>query len=393
MNPQSAYENRTEKLYESNGLLSEFSATVIDCIEADGGFDIELDRTAFFPEGGGQGSDTGRLGDVEVKHVFIKDGKIFHRTSRAISVGEKVPGNVSFDLRRRRMQNHGGEHIISGLIYSLYGIENAGFHMSENEITVDTGAPLTEEMLCHVEALANQAVWENRPIRCYYPDGEELASLSYRSKTDIEGELRIVEVEGYDRCACCAPHFPSTAYIGLIHIKKFIKYKKGLRLTIACGEDAMENYRTISKEASAIAKLYSVQPEEIHSAVLRREEAFSDKLHELHTLKERLLEEKLKTLSPSPKSICVFEDGCDTGLLKKLANDGAHLTGRFFAAFSDNGNGGFNYVICAQSGDLAPLAATVREKLGGRGGGKGTMITGFVEADRSSIVDFFNNEA
>ena len=361
MNPQSAYLNRTEKLYETDGLLSRFEAAVIDCTEVDGSFDVELDRTAFFPEGGGQDSDTGVLGGIVVSHVRTEGGRILHRCARPLSVGDRVAGEIDFPTRRKRMQNHGGEHIISGLIYKHFGIGNVGFHMSDNEITIDTAAPVTEEMLDTIEVLANRVVWENRPIKCYYPPAEELDSLPYRSKTELSGDVRIVEIDGADCCACCAPHFPTTAPIGIIHIKGFIKYKKGSRLTVVCGEDALDNYRTVSKEAQKIAKLYSAIPEEIHSAVLRREEAFADKLREIAELREKLLSLKLASLQKTDGSICIFEDGLDSNLLRKLANDGTSLVGGVFAAFSGNG----------------------------RGGGKGTMITGFVEADEKKIREFF----
>ena len=391
MNPQSAYEARTEKLYESDGLLSEFEASVIASATVESGFAIELDRTVFFPEGGGQASDTGTLSGASISHVYIADGRIWHLSDRNFSVGETVFGQIDFALRRRRMQNHGGEHIVSGLIHSLFSIENAGFHMSENEITVDTAAPLTEEMLSRVEDLANRIVWEDRPIRCYYPNADELMLLPYRSKTEIEGDVRIVEIDGCDMCACCAPHFPTTAPIGFIRIKSFIKYKKGVRLTIACGEDALENYRKISYEAKEIAKLYSTVPEEIFSAVKQREAAFSQKLSEIYHLKEKLLSMKLSAIEPTEDSILIFEDDCDAALLKKLTNEGVLLTDKLFCAFSDNGRGGFNYVIGTKNGDLSELASKMRESLGGRGGGKGTMITGFVEATREKIEEFFSS--
>ena len=389
MNPQSAYEHRTEKLYETDGLMTEFDAEVISCESNEKGFLVELDRTAFFPEGGGQDSDVGCLGEGRISHVGISDGRIIHISDREFSVGEKVHGKIDANLRRRRMQHHGGEHIISGLIHSLFGIENAGFHMSENEITIDTASPLTAEMLETVEQRANEAIWENRRIRCYYPTPEELASLEYRSKTELSGEVRIVEIEGYDRCACCAPHLEYTGQIGIIKIKGFIKYKKGVRITVAAGEDAFDSFKAISKNASSIARLYSVQPEEVYDAVCRREEQFSAKLAELHELKERLLSEKLKAIKPTDGNICVFEDGCDSNLLKKLANDGAALAKGVFAAFSDNGKGGYNYVIVSSAEELSSLAASMRQSLGGRGGGKGTMISGFVESDRETIEKFF----
>ena len=389
MNPQSAYEMRTEKLYEADGLLKSFEATVLACEPNGDAFDVELDRTVFFPEGGGQDSDVGTLGGARVLHVRTEMGKIQHKTDLPLVIGERVWGEIDFDLRRKRMQNHGGEHIISGLIYKTFGIGNVGFHMSEGEITIDTAAPVTEGMLDKIERLANLAVWENRPIRCYYPTPEELSALPYRSKTELDGDVRIVDIEGCDTCACCAPHFPSTAPIGLIRIKSFIKYKKGSRLTVACGEDALDDYRRISKEATAIARLYSVQPDEISSAVARREEAFSAKLAELSELKAKLLSIKLEAIEPTDKNIVLFED-CEAGLLRKLATEGAAKTEGVFAAFSKNEKGGYNYVVCTQSGDLSALAGEMRASLGGRGGGKGPMISGFVEAEKEAILAFFS---
>ena len=389
MNPQSAYAERTEKLYETDGLLFEFDATVIASEEADGLFKTELDRTAFFPEGGGQDSDTGTLDGAAVTFVEISEGRIWHLSEKKFSVGEKVHGAINFSVRLRRMQNHGAEHIISGLIFSLYGISNAGFHMSEREFTIDTAAPLDRDMLRKVELLANQIIRADRKIKCYFPAESELAALEYRSKTELSGKVRIVEIEDCDRCACCAPHLDSTGQIGLVHIKNFIKYKKGVRLTVAAGEDALDDYLLLSDQASEIARLYSVQPEEIFSAVQKREKAFSEKLGELHDLREKLLELRLESLKATEGNICVFEDGCDTGLLRKLVNQGIGLAGGVFAAFSDNGRGGYNYVIGAKEGSLSALGGEIRASLGGKGGGSGQMITGFVDATRQQIEEFF----
>lgn len=391
MNPQGAYAERTEKLYESDGLLFEFDARVIDAEPYDSLFRVELDRTAFFPEGGGQDCDVGALNDSQVSFVHISEGRIWHLVDREFSIGDSVHGRINSPVRLRRMQNHGAEHIISGLIFSLYGISNAGFHMSGSEFTIDTAAPLDSEMLKKVELLANKIIREDRKILCYYPAPDELDALEYRSKTEIAGRVRIVEVEDCDRCACCAPHLDSTGQIGLVHIKNFIKYKKGVRLTVAAGEDALDNYLILSEQATEIARLYSVQPEDIYDAVLKREAAFSEKLGELRELREKLLSLRLESLSDTDGNICVFEDGCDSGLLRKLVNQGTQLASGVFAAFSDNGRGGYNYVIGVKEGSLSALAAELRNTLGGKGGGSGAMITGFVDADREAIERFFES--
>ena len=389
MNPQSAYAERTEKLYEVDGLLFDFDATVIAAEVCGELFRVELDRTAFFPEGGGQDSDVGSLNDAAVSFVEISDGRIWHLVDKAFTAGDRVHGRVNSALRLRRMQNHGAEHIISGLIFSLYGISNAGFHMSRSEFTIDTAAPLDAEMLKRVELLANGIIRENRKINCYYPDEETLASLEYRSKTELSGKVRIVEIEGCDRCACCAPHLDFTGQIGLVHIKNFIKYKKGVRLTVAAGEDALDDYLLLSAQACEIGRLYSVQPSEIHEAVLKREKAFSEKLGEMRGLRERLLSSRIANLEKTEGNICIFEDGCDSGLLRKLVNQGIEFAGGVFAAFSRNERGGFNFVIGAKSGSLSALASEIRASLGGKGGGSGQMITGFVDAGKDDIEDFF----
>lgn len=392
MNPTSSYLERTEKLYENNenGYIYEFDATVLDCRDEGDLCFIELDRTAFFPEGGGQNADAGTLGGFPVEDVQIKDGKILHVMGSPISVGSTVRGVIDKKTRFVRMQNHSGEHIVSGIIHTLYGIENVGFHMSRGEMTVDTSAPLTEEMIAEVEIRANRAVWDNREINCYYPAPDILADLEYRSKTELSGNVRIVEIEGIDSCACCAPHVRSTGEIGSIHIKSHIKYKKGTRLTLVCGEWAMNDYLSLAETATKMSRALSAPAEEIYDAFMKKEALLSEKLGEIRELKEKLLSMRLASLSHTEESICIFEDGCDTGLLRKLVNEGTSLTEKLFAAFSRKEDGsGYTYVIGTKEGDLSALAKEISASLGGRGGGKGPMITGFVKSDEKKIREFF----
>lgn len=392
MNPTSSYLERTEKLYESNenGYTYEFDATVLDCIPEGESYFIELDRTAFFPEGGGQSADCGTLGGLPVEDVQIKDGRILHVMGEPLSVGSTVRGEVDRETRFVRMQNHSGEHIVSGIIHTLYGIENVGFHMSRGEMTVDTSAPLTDEMIAEVEKRANRAVWDNHEINCYYPSPDILAELEYRSKTELSGDVRIVEIEGIDSCACCAPHVRFTGEIGSIHIKSHIKYKKGTRLTLVCGKWATEDYISLSSTAAKLSRALSAPTEEIYDAFMKKEALLSEKLGEIRELKEKLLSMHLASLSHTNESICIFEDGCDAGLLRKLVNEGVHLTEKLFAAFSKKEDGsGYTYVIGTKEGDLSALAKEISASLGGRGGGKGPMITGFVESNEEKIREFF----
>ena len=391
MKPQTSYHGRTEKLYESNtdGYIYEFDATVLSCAPDGELFLIELDKTAFFPEGGGQSADEGHLGGQTVRDVQISDGSILHSVGAPIEVGTKVHGAIDKDLRFARMQNHSGEHIVSGIIHRLYGAENVGFHMSRGEMTVDTSAPLTDDMIKEVELEANRAVWENREIRCFYPSKDQLDQIEYRSKTELSGDVRIVEIDGIDKCACCAPHVRYTGEIGSIHVKEHIKYKKGTRLTLVCGGWAHRDYLSLSETAARLSRRLSAPPEEIFDAFMKKEELLSEKLSEIRELREKLLSLRLSSLTPTEGSICIFEKGCDTGMLRKLVNEGVRLTGKYFAAFSEREGGGYSYVIGAAEGDLSSLAKQMSAELGGRGGGKGPMITGYVESDEEKIRNYF----
>ena len=226
----------TVKLYDIDSHLSEFSATVLSCENAV----AVLDKTAFFPEGGGQTSDTGYIDGVKVNDVQIKDGVIYHYLESDIEVGKTVECKLLWDERFRKMQNHSGEHIISGIVHSLYGFDNVGFHLSKAEMTMDFDGVLTREDLLKIEKLANAAVWQNVKFNCYYP--ESLENLEYRSKLDLTEDVRIVEIEGYDRCACCAPHVNTSAEIGVIKILDFCKLRGGVRLFVKCGSDALDDY-------------------------------------------------------------------------------------------------------------------------------------------------------
>ena len=391
MNPTSSFLARTEKLFENNqdGYIYDFEATVIDCFPIGEKFALELDRTAFFPEGGGQSADEGEIDGIKVDDVKIVDGKILHLLEKAIPTGTVISEQIDSALRFKRMQNHSGEHIVSGLLHSTYGIENVGFHMSQNEMTIDTSAPLTEEMIESIERAANRAVFENRAIKTYYPSKDELSALEYRSKTELSDDVRIVEIDGIDKCACCAPHVRFTGEIGVIHIKSFIKYKKGTRLTLACGSDALDYYISLSKTATLMSRELSAPIEELFSALKAKQGQLSKTLGALSEAKEKILDMRLASIESTEQSICVFEDGCDAGLLRKLVNKGVSLTSGVFAAFSKKDDGSYLYVIGTKEGDLSPLAKDISQALGGRGGGKGTMITGFVESDEEKIKEYF----
>ena len=377
----------TEKLYYSDSHMSEFSATVLSVTEENGKFAVTLDRTAFFPEGGGQGSDTGFIGGVRVYDVQIKNGVIYHYTEKPLEEGKQVACAVDFDRRFRNMQNHSGEHIISGIVHRLYGYENVGFHLSD-EMTVDFDGELTRKQLDEIEGLANKAVYENLPVRAYFPKKDELDSLSYRSKKEINEDLRIVEIEGVDVCACCAPHVRLTGEIGVIKILDFFKNKGGVRLFVKCGRDALADYRDKYKNTLEISNLLSVKQHEASAAVNALNAHNAELKAEISRLKKRLIEEKALSFNSTADRSAVFEDGLDIKELQLYADALYKRNGGIRAVFSENGNG-YAFAICGEESSLDGFFGEFKAALPVRGGGRNGIVQGTVNAKRAEIEKLF----
>ncbi len=378
----------TEKLYYSDSHMSEFSATVLSVTEENGKFAVTLDRTAFFPEGGGQGSDTGFIGGVRVYDVQIRDGVIYHYTEKPLEEGKQVACAIDFDRRFRNMQNHSGEHIISGIVHRLYGYENVGFHLSD-EMTVDFDGELTRKQLDEIEDLANKAVYENLPVRAYFPKKDELDSLSYRSKKEINEDLRIVEIEGVDVCACCAPHVRLTGEIGVIKILDFFKNKGGVRLFVKCGRDALADYREKYRNILEISNLLSAKQPDASAAVVKLNNQLSAEKEETVALKKRLIAEMAAGFAPKTDKTAVFEDGLDIKELQLLADALCSNAGGIRGAFSGK-DGAFSFAICGEETALNTFFIEFKAALTVRGGGRNGIRQGTVSDTREKIESFFD---
>ena len=378
----------TEKLYYSDSHMSEFSATVLSVTEENGKFAVTLDRTAFFPEGGGQGSDTGFIGGVRVYDVQIRDGVIYHYTEKPLKEGKQVACAIDFDRRFRNMQNHSGEHIISGIVQRLYGYENVGFHLSD-EMTVDFDGELTRKQLDEIEDLANKAVYENLPVRAYFPKKDELDSLSYRSKKEINEDLRIVEIEGVDVCACCAPHVRLTGEIGVIKILDFFKNKGGVRLFVKCGRDALADYREKYRNILEISNLLSAKQPDASAAVVKLNNQLSAEKEETVALKKRLIAEMAAGFAPKTDKTAVFEDGLDIKELQLLADALCSNAGGIRGAFSGK-DGAFSFAICGEETALNTFFIEFKAALTVRGGGRNGIRQGTVSDTREKIESFFD---
>ena len=374
----------TEKLFSQDSHRAEWEAKGLSCrpVPPDilpgrsGGYAAELDRTAFFPEGGGQYADTGVLGGVRVTDVQEKDGRILHLLERPLEPGSCVKGCIDWEERFMKMQQHSGEHIVSGLVHSTFGYDNVGFHLGSEDCTMDFNGELTKEQLVQIEQEANRAVWKNLEIQTLYPSKEELAGMEYRSKIEIEGQVRIIVVPGYDVCACCAPHVSHTGEIGLIKLTHVQRYKGGARVTMLCGGRALQDYETKQEQAGQISALLCAKENEIAEAVRHlRDEADSLK-YELGEKEKKLIAAKAEMIPKDGGPVCVFTEdiaGDSMRLLMNLVLEAGHSV---CAVFHGNDSDGYRYVIGSRTQNMRELVKGFNAAFDGRGGGKPEMVQG-----------------
>ena len=383
---------RSEKLYYTDSHLSEFSAVVTSCVEREGGYALTLDRTAFFPEGGGQLADTGYIGDVRVTDVREKDGELRHYVDAPVAPGTAVFCRLDWEQRYRRMQNHSGEHIVSGITHGLYGYENVGFHMGTDCMTIDFSGELTWEQLMDIERRANECVRSDVPIRTYFPDGETLAKLEYRSKLELTHDVRIVEIEGIDRCACCAPHVTRTGEVGIIKILDFMRHRGGVRVSLVCGMDALDDYRARQQSVTEISNATSVKRDQVAEGVRRLLAEQGKQKERIAALSLALARNIAAGYAPTEGNIVVFDTLLDEPALRELVNELAEKC-RIAAAFSGGDETGYRYIIGSRVTDLRPLTRAVNAGIGGRGGGKSEMIQGSAGKTAAEIREFMEKLA
>lgn len=379
----------TEKLFYQDSHRSTFTAIVQEVRPSGNGYEIILDRTAFFPEGGGQSSDTGSLGGVSVSDVQEIDGKIIHYTDGPLVEGTEVEGCIDWTERFSKMQQHTGEHIVSGLIHKIYGYHNVGFHLGTDSVTLDFNGVVPKEKLHEIEQLANEAVAKNLPVQVLYPTDEELSKISYRSKIEIEGQVRIVVIDGYDVCACCAPHVKQTGEIGLIKLVGMQNYKGGVRISMLCGFRALEDYYQKEKNNREIAVMLSAKEYETAVEVERLQEELAMKKAKIAELERKFLEQKVETLDISGEIVCLFEE-TDPVMTRELVNLLLKKGAKMAAVFSGNEREGYRYVLGSRSLDVRKNGKLLNEAFHGRGGGKPEMVQGTVQGKREEIEVFLN---
>ena len=376
----------TKKLYDIDAYLREFTATVLSCEESKRGYALLLDQTAFFPEEGGQKADGGFLNDIAVTDVQLKDGYIFHYCAAPIAVGETVTGKIDFPERYRKMQNHTGEHIACGIIHTLYGFDNVGFHLNDQEVTFDISGELNREDLNRVETLANEIIYRNLKVSGFYPSAEELRAMQYRAKLDLTEGVRIVTIGDVDSCACCAPHVKSTGEVGIIKFLDFIRYKGGVRIHMLCGSDAVADYRKKHLVLAEAATLLSAKQHETDAAVAALL-AEKDKLRfTIHALTKELATEKAKALPLATPYILAFTEEKDVSFLREMAIAATEYHGVPVCLFLGSDGEGYAYAIASSDTSVRPLAKPLNLTLKGKGGGNEGLIQGSIFSSKEEIM-------
>ncbi len=381
---------RTIRLFDLDSSATSFEATVVSCAATeDGKYTVILDKTLFFPEEGGQSCDTGRLGEANVSQVFEKEGIIYHIIDNPLAENTLVGGEIDFDERFRKMQNHTAEHIVSGLIFKNFGLHNVGFHLSADSMTADFDGELDASQIELIENLANKAIFECHEVKGYYPAPEELAKLEYRSKLDLSENVRIVEIEGVDMCACCAPHVGNTGEVGMVKILYAEKYKGGVRLYMKAGYDALEGYRAEYEQCRRISVAISAKHDEVADGVdrlLAETEALKGKISQM---KREIMAYKLEKIEYTDGNLVLFDDDGDMLALRNLVNEAKKRCGGICACFSGSDIEGYKYIISSTTADLRAKAKEINAAICGRGGGSSEMIQGSCTAKREEIERYF----
>lgn len=377
----------TKKLYYENSYISSFSANVVDFTSIEGGYDVILDETAFFPEEGGQSSDTGYIGEARVNYVYEKGGVIHHITDTAPSLGE-THCRVDFDDRFEKMQCHTAEHILCGIIHKHFGFDNVGFHLGNDEVTFDVNGVLDRGQLDMVEEIANNVVFSNFAVKTYFPSSEELSTIKYRSKLDITEDVRLVEVEGTDICACCAPHVNRTGEIGLIKILDFMKHRGGTRIWMVAGKRALLDYRRKYESVKKIsAMLCTPQPDVAETLSIYIADSEKTKLS-LKEARLKIAEQSALSLENITGNLVILLPDFTIPELIAFSNIANKRVGGITVALSGD-DGDYKYVISAASVDLRAMAREINAALSGRGGGRPEMIQGSFSASLTEIKKYF----
>lgn len=383
----------TDKLFYQDSHLREFTAEVLSCVQKGDKYEVVLDQTAFFPEGGGQYADHGTLGQVDVLDVQEKDGEIIHLTDGPLEPGTKATGKIDWEERFMKMQQHTGEHIVSGLVHGRFGYNNVGFHLGSEDCTMDFDGEITKEELREIEGKANRAVWKNLEVEVLYPSAEEADHMEYRSKIEIEGQIRIVVIPGYDVCACCAPHVKMTGEIGVIKLTDVQRYKGGVRVTMLCGVRALKDYEMKQQQTGEISALLCAKTEETAAAVKHLKEEYSELKYQIAEKDKLLASYRADMVPDEEETVCIFTRDIGGEAMRLLMNRVLEKDRKLCAVFYGNDLEGYRYVIGSRTKDMRSLVKEFNTAFSGRGGGKPEMVQGTAKGKEAEMREWIFEKA
>ena len=377
----------TKKLYYEDSHLKEFSATVLSCREAKGGWEVALDATVFYPTGGGQNCDLGVLEGTNVLDVKEQGEAVVHLCDKPLEVGSTVTGAIDWKRRFDHMQQHSGEHLVMGQVYGKFGYHNVGFHMGTGLVTIDLDGPVSWEDLMEIEAKTNQIIWENRQVKTWYPSPEELPKVKYRSKKALPWPVRIVEFDRVDVCACCGTHVKYTGEIGLVKFVSCIKFKEGVRIELASGQRAMDLFRNIFEQNRQVSQVFSAKILETGAAAQKFNEMLLQEKYRNVGLTRKIFAAVAESYADKGQ-VLHFEEGLTPGQVRELADAIAEKAATAVVC-SGSDEAGYNLCIISSAVDTRQLGKNVNAQLNGRGGGKPGAYQGSVQAARTAIEEFF----
>lgn len=377
----------TTKLYYADAFVRQFDAVVLACEPEKKSWRVVLDKTAFYPEGGGQPADHGTLGDANVTDVHEQDGVIFHTCDRALSVSACIHGEINWERRFDHMQQHSGEHIVSGMLCSTYSCDNTGFHMGADTVIIDYNADIPWEGVLEIEQRANRYIWENHPFEVMFPSAEELTALPYRSKKELSGSVRITQFPGADLCACCGTHVAHSGQVGLVKFIGWQKFRDGVRLELLCGQRALRYLATNWEQNSAVGKALSVKVDKTAQAVARMQ----GELQAVKTRCAQLEEESFRTMALQYRDkgdVLLLQPEMDSDSVRRLCDAVSQTCGGRCAVFAGSAES-YKYALIHADHDLKAFVKDLNSALNGRGGGKGGFAQGSVACSAEQIRAFF----
>ncbi len=377
----------SRKLYYEDSHLKTFDATVTGCQEVSGGWEITLDATAFYPEGGGQPWDTGALGESKVLSVREKGEQVIHLCDAPLIVGSAVTGSIDWDRRFDFMQQHSSEHMVSGIIHRRYGWHNVGFHMGADVVTIDFDGPIPQEELQDIEDTVNAAIWENLPVKCYYPSQEDLPSVPYRRKRDLPWPVRIVEIPGIDLCACCGTQVQHTGELGLVKLLSCVKFHQGVRIEMVCGKRATALLSAIYEQNRQVSQTFSAKIQETGLAARRFSDALNAEKFRATGLEKRLFSYIAQGYTGQNLALH-FEKELSPAANRELCDAMASHCG-MAVTLSGNDEKGYALCIISRALDAKTVGAEAVQALGGRGGGKREAFQGTLSSTEQTIREYF----